>query len=523
MTSESTSTKTIIKSPISFQETGFFGSLFLAYLNKDLRLEPYINRFPDIGAFEMQIKEKEKQFSPPMRALLKERLTLQMGHELSPAQVQNLAELESPRTFTISCGHQLNLAGGPLYVAYKILTVIALAEKLTKQFPEYRFVPLHWLASEDHDNEEISAFRFFGQSYQFQFPGEGAVGPMKTADLASQLAAIKDIPSWMSEAYGSNLDLTLATRKWLQHCFGNQGLLVLDGNDVEFKKAFFPLAWKEIEQPWVEKAVLEDTQKLQEIGFKEQIHPRPINLFYLAEGVRTRLEWRDGKLATTDGKQAWKKEEAKSFFEANPQSLSPNVAFRPLYSQIILPDLAFVGGPAEVAYWMQLKSVFGLANVSFPMLIPRFSALYMPHHQARKWQKTGLSTADLFKEMAEIKRELLLPEGLLPDLETIYSGLIQWASEVDPTLVGAVKAELTRMEKQAEGLQKRIQKAAELKNEQQMQQILNLKAKLFPDGGLQERTESWLSFLVQDPNWLETIKSCIDPMDFRFQVLLESD
>ncbi len=215
--------------------------------------------------------------------------------------------------------------------------------------------------------------------------------------------------------------------------------------------------------------------------------------------------------------------QARSFFERNPERLSPNVAFRPLYSQLLLPDVAFVGGPAEIAYWLQLGTVFEVAKVPFPILIPRFSALYLNPQQVRKMEKLHLSAADLFKDQAELKRDLFLPDGLIPDLEVVFQNMLSWAQSVDVTLVPATKAEFARMQKQLEGLQKRIQKAAEMKNEQQIGQINNLITNLFPNGNLQERSESWLSFLVSDPDWLKKIAASIQPLDFRFQVLLDKN
>jgi uncharacterized protein YllA (UPF0747 family) len=109
----------------------------------------------------------------------------------------------------------------------------------------------------------------------------------------------------------------------------------------------------------------------------------------------------------------------------------------------------------------------------------------------------------------------------LPDLEQIYSALLEWAQKTDPTLVPAGKAELSKMSKIAEAFQKRIQKSAEAKEEQKLKQVSQLWERFFPGGGLQERTESWLSFFVTDPDWLNKVYDAIDPLDFRFHILEE--
>lgn len=506
---------------ISFAQTGFFSSLFQAYINGDERLNPLVNRFPDGAAFQQQMEEKAQNYPQRMRALLQSRLSAQMGENLFDRQKQHLEILSYENTFSVSCGHQLNLAGGPLYVAFKIWTVIRLAADLEKQYPGYRFVPIHWLATEDHDWDEVAAFRYFGESHTFQTTEKGAVGRMNTKGIADQLSAIKDMPSWMPNTYRDGKTIAEATRLWLQKVFGHEGLLVIDADDIELKRELLPLAMKELQQPWIEAAVKKDTLYLENLGFKPQIHAREINLFYLGEGERLRLEKKGDSILTVDGPHSWTLSEAEQYFSQHPGALSPNVAFRPLFSQMILPDVAFVGGPAEVSYWMQLKTVFSEAQCTFPLLIPRFSGLYLTNQQAKKWQKLGFSAADLFKELASLKKELLVPEGLLPDLEKIFAPLISYAADTDLTLVPAVKAELTRMQKQAEGLQKRIQKSAENRHELQIQQISALKSKLFPGGGLQERTESWLSFYHNDPKWAQRVFSSIHPLDFRFQIITE--
>lgn len=508
--------------PVPFENTGFFSPLFQAYIQRDERFKGLVNHFPDSGAFQLQMEEKARNYPERMRILLQNRLRAQMGDDLSDKQKQHLDSLTDARTFSVSCGHQLNLAGGPMYVAYKIWTIIRLAADLESQYPGYRFVPIHWLATEDHDWEEVADFRYYGGKYSFQTQSKGAVGRMHSADIADQLAAIKDMPSWMVNTYRQGKTVTGATRLWLQKVFGAEGLLVIDADDAELKKELLPLAIKELQHPWIETAVKNDTQYLESLGFKSQIHAREINLFYLGTGERLRLEKKDETIRTVDGPYSWPLAGAELYFSQHPDVLSPNVAFRPLFSQILLPDVAFIGGPAEVSYWMQLRTVFAEAQVTFPLLIPRFSGLYLTQNQARKWKKLGFSPEDLFKELPSLKKEFLVPENLLPQLEAMYANLIVYAAETDITLVPTVKAELNRMQKQAEGVQKRIQKAAEQRHEQQIQQIIQLKNQLFPHGGLQERTESWLSFYHNDPDWGKKVFSRIHPLDFRFQVLIEN-
>ena len=507
--------------PTAFRKVRPLPPLLQLYADRNPAIQPFITDFPDFQSIEKQVGLKSASYSAEMRSLLLTTLRAQTGAKATASQAKNLELLKDSNTFSVSCGHQLNLAGGPVYMLYKILTVIKLADILNQKFPQYHFVPIHWLASEDHDLDEVKSVQFFGQKVDFQVDQTGAVGRMNTNGLSTQMEAIRDFPAWMSAAYSGDKTLTEATRVWLRHTFGDRGLLILDADVPELKKAFHDLALRELTQPWVEKKVLEQTGKLEKAGLKSQIHPRPINLFYLTDSERLRLEEKDGKIQTVEGKYSWGKEEAIQHFNKNPQELSPNAAFRPLYSQVLLPDVAFIGGPAEVAYWLQLGTIFEEAKIPMPLLLPRFSAVYLNAGLTKKMEKLGLTPEDLLKEDHELKKEAsgISTELALPNLERVYSGLLAFAQQVDPTLVPMAKGELTKVEKMVEGIQKRIVKAAENKNEQQITQILNLVRKLFPEGGLQERSEGWLTFVVNDPDWLNKIYDAIDPLDLRFSIL----
>lgn len=495
------------------------------YSECDPTLQPFITNFPDPQAIQEQIQKKQVAFDSSARKLLVQVLQEQTGVSPTIAQQRNLDWLSHNKTFTVSCGHQLNIAGGPVYMAYKILTVLKLTEQLNREYPDFHFVPVHWLASEDHDLEEILSISFFGQKIKFDIDQTGATGRMRTGNLAGQMKSIRDFPAWMVKAYEDSTTLSVATRAWLQTAFGEKGLLVIDADHKTLKEAFVSMATREIDQPWVEREVVISTKALEANGVKSQIHPRPINLFYLTDKERLRLEEADGKLKTVGGNFEWGKKEGINHFKENPQTLSPNVAFRPVYSQLVLPDIAFVGGPAEIAYWLQLSGVFRESGIPMPLLIPRFSAAFVNQALSKKMSRLGLKANDLLKEDQELKKEAtgINTEITLPDLEAVYQKLLMLAQEVDPTLVPMAKSELSKAAKIAEGIQKRISKAAEQKNETRINQILALVRKLFPEGTLQERTESWLSFVAADPEWLDKVYSQIKPLQFSFNILIDRE
>ena len=507
-----------------FEDLKVFSTLFLDYINADPKLASFVSGFPNMESIKNQIELKKNSFGLNQRQILVKRLSAQYGKiGLSPKQSENLELLKKENTFSVSCGHQLNIAGGPVYVAYKILSVIKLAESLSKKFTDYQFVPIHWMATEDHDLEEISSFSFFSNKIEVSIPQQGAVGKMQTEGISDQLKKIKDFPEWMEAVYTKGENLTEATRLWIQSVFGSMGLLTIDGDDMELKGSLSDSQLEELLNPWVETKVAENSDSLLKLGYKPQINPRKINLFYLEKDRRIRLEESDGKIQTIDEQFVWEKSEAIKFFKESPEKLSPNVALRPLYSQVLLPDVAFVGGPAEISYWLQLKKVFEYKNVPFPILFPRYSGLYIPLAQSKKMEKIGLQTSDIFLDIKDIKKNILPMEWERPLLERVYSDLIHFAQKIDATLEPLVRGELARMEKSVDGLEKRIIKATEQKNEVLINQINGLIGKLFPNGNLQERTESWISFLATNKNWINEVYEVIDPFNFSFSVIKEMD
>jgi len=329
----------------------------------------------------------------------------------------------------------------------------------------------------------------------------------------------------MAEAYQPNLTLCEATRNWLNYYFGEKGLLILDPDKKELKASFLPVMLQELKSDLLHQTISLQTNNLEKLGYEAQLHTRELNLFFLDKHKRERLVRNGNSISTADATKSWTLDEAQEFFSENPDCLSPNAALRPLYSQQLLPDVAFIGGPAEIAYWLQLKPAFELHQLPFPMLIPRFSAMLLPANRISRMEKLSLSAEDLFEDTTMLRRKLALGETeiSLPELRPVFTDLLKLAASQDASLVPALEAEISRMETMAEGMGKRIRKAAEKKAETQLKQLDNLLEFCFPGGSLLERTESWLSLITRNPESLNEISALISPLDFRFQVLQETD
>jgi bacillithiol biosynthesis cysteine-adding enzyme BshC len=515
--------------PVSFEAAGQFSPLFLDYMAGHEALKPFYHRFPALEAFGPQAEEKGRQFTQEARHRLADALHRQYAHLGDRVPAAQIDLLRQPQTFTVTTGHQLNIFSGPLYFIYKIASAINLAKRLAEAYPQHRFVPVYWMATEDHDFEEIRSFWLFGQKRVWETAAAGAVGRLATDSLAPLLEALPELPGFFREAYRAGQTLAQATRAYVHHLFGGQGLLCLDGDDAALKAALVPMMEEDLFRQSAKLQVEQADAALASLGYKTQIYARYINFFYLENGLRERIEWDGQAFQVLRTDLRFSPDEMRALLAAHPERLSPNVVLRPLYQELLLPNLAYLGGPAEVAYWLQLKGIFDAQGVLFPLLMPRNFAMLVSGGNAKKFQKLGLAAEELFLEPHELKRRFVAKHAEAPldlsaelaGLEALFAAISAKATEVDPSLAGAVGAEQQKAAKSLEQLEKRMQKAAERQQETALQQLLGLKDKLFPNGSPQERVDNFLNFYLNDPAFLDKILASFDPLDFRMQVLVE--
>ncbi|HNT50448.1 MAG TPA: bacillithiol biosynthesis BshC, partial [Cyclobacteriaceae bacterium] len=226
---------------LDFSETRSFSSFFLDYIQQTDSLKSFYSRFPLLENFEGQIKEKSKSFSQQQRDILYQALTQQYQDiEVSDKVKNNLTSLKNSNTFTVTTGHQLNVFTGPLYFVYKIVTVINACKKLKQQYPAYDFVPVYWMASEDHDYEEIKSLRVQGKKYTWVTQQTGAVGRFNTQGLTELANEIPGDTTLFKTAYSKGKTLSSAARQYVNQLFQQEGIVVIDADDANLKKALIP-------------------------------------------------------------------------------------------------------------------------------------------------------------------------------------------------------------------------------------------------------------------------------------------
>ncbi|MEQ9425405.1 MAG: bacillithiol biosynthesis cysteine-adding enzyme BshC [Cyclobacteriaceae bacterium] len=515
---------------INLEETGSFSPIFIKYLNEASELKPFYGLPPKISSFEAQIEQK--QFPKSHRKTLCEVLNAQYDSlDISDNVTANLEALQNDNTFTITTGHQLNICTGPLYFLYKIVTVVNACKSLKKAHPDKEFVPVYWMASEDHDLDEIDHFFLYGKEVKWETDQTGAVGRMDPKSLDQIFDQLPEIADVFIRAYSESKTLADAVRYYVNELFGESGVVVIDADDKRLKAEFAEVIKDDLINNTANNLVEACSGKLDEMGFKTQVFPREINFFLLEQGSRDRILHQDGVYGVKSSSERYSKEEILKLVDSNPEKFSPNVILRPLYQETILPNLAYVGGPAEVAYWLQLKPVFDHYKTSFPVLMPRNFGLIITRPVMRKIEKTGISSNDLFKPFDQLKADYIKAhtdneihlENEVKRIQETFENIRQKAVEVDPTLDGFVGAECAKTVKSLENIEKRIHKSEERNQEVAVQQLDSIKNKLFPNGSLQERRDNFLNFYVNNRDLIDQLLDKFDAFDFSMHILKEEE
>ncbi len=524
---------------IPFRDTNYFSSFICDYLDQNVDLQSLYGRFPELDNFKDQIEEKQASFSMQHREILMKALQNQYGQaKASDKTIENISLLKKGNTFTVVTGHQLNLFTGPLYFLYKIVSTINLTRTLKEKYPDFHFVPVYWMATEDHDFEEINYFNLYGKKVQWNRSDGGAVGEFDTIGLdkvfeafASQIGVSQNaerLKLLFEQTYIQYDNLADATRYLANELFGEYGLVIVDGNDKELKRLFVPYVKQELSQKTTYSNVLSKVEEIEDLGYKAQVNPREINLFYITKGLRERIVERDGSYFVNNTEISWSNDELLEHLNEAPERFSPNVLMRPLYQEVILPNLCYIGGGGELAYWLELKESFKAFEVPFPMLLLRNSVLIETKKQAEKLKKLEISDSELFLKQHElINHKVRKISNIEIDftlqrehLKKQFVEMYQLAKQTDVTFYGAVKSQEIKQLKGLDMLEKRLLKAQKRKLRDHVQRMIDLQNDLFPNQSLQERNKNFSEiYLEYGENLIPTLIKSLNPLQQEFVIL----
>ncbi|MGR3854986.1 bacillithiol biosynthesis cysteine-adding enzyme BshC [Chryseobacterium indologenes] len=515
--------KTINK--ISFNDIESIPQLVKDFLHQ--KIEGFENNTFSLEHFRQQIHLKKDSFASEKRNILADVFESQLASlTLSSKQKENLDRIKQPNTFTITTGHQLNLFSGPVFFVYKILQTIKTCTYLKENFPDFNFVPVYWMASEDHDFAEINHFKTENNYYETNGKSGGPVGRIEISDtyfISEFEKEFKDsvfgteLILMMKEAYKAGNTLTEAIKILVNRLFSEFGLLILDGDSVELKNQIKTIFKDELLNFSLQKTSKDKVDFLTEKYGKVQVNPREINLFYLSD-TRDRIEFNGQKYIIVDKAIQFTEEEILAELENHPEKFSPNALMRPVYQENVLPNLAYIGGNAEIMYWLELKDYFSKINIPFPILIPRNSMLFLKEKTLGKIEKLDLKIEDFFRNFTVLTNQKILKDNfvlrLLEEKEEVlisnFSALKASAETTERSFGNMVKAEEVRQLKSFKRMKKRLLHAEKIKQNELLERLENLFLDVHPAKTWQERVYNFSVFFSDyGYSWLE---NCLEEM-----------
>lgn len=522
---------------IPFRSTQVFSNLINDYLEGKGTAHNFVQYTPNIEGYRAAIEGRKKH--PINRTLLFEVLTKQYANlKQEKAVNDHIALLKKDTTFVITSAHQPNLFTGPLYFFYKIIHAIQLASSLKARFPEYDFVPVYYMGSEDADLEEVGAFNLDHTKCQWVTKQTGAIGRMQVDDALLKL--VQQLENYwtilpqgqkaleiLKEAYQKGKTISEATLSFVHAFFGSKGLLVLEPDNAALKAAFIPVMEKELLTAFSHEAIQPTIAALSK-EYHVQSEGRTINLFYLKENIRARIQKQGEQYIIVDTDIQFTASEIISELHQYPERFSPNVILRGVYQETILPGVVFVGGGGELAYWMELKNVFLQVGVHYPLLQLRNSFLLIRQKQAEQWAAMQFEDQDLFKpildlEIAYVKKyasQTLDLQGQINHLTTVYANIKNEVEKVDITLGTHTENLAQQAKAKLLALEKKMVRAERRKQSVAIQRIHRIKKELFPKDNLQEREEHFSKWVGQyDLTWIDTIMEHSKGLESKFSII----
>ncbi|MBI4548454.1 MAG: bacillithiol biosynthesis cysteine-adding enzyme BshC [Ignavibacteriae bacterium] len=518
---------------------GGFSGLFIDYLNDFRKVQQYFEiDFHSLQNFSSHVERVRAQCKH--RSAVVEVLKEQnQRFGASQNTFENIDQLVNDNTVAVVTGQQVGILGGPLYTVYKIITAIKLAKQLNASYPQYKFIPVFWLEGEDHDFEEVNKVGLLNPDHQpikVEYLVNGKrpdknVGPVGEIILDGYIQAFfenvqktltnseykKTLLQFLQESYAQNVTLNQAFASSLNKFFESEGLVFISSNDKRLKHILSPIFQKELQEyPKISQLIIQQSAELEE-QYHAQIKTKALNLFLFHKGGRYFIEPRENDFSLKGTRQYFQKEELLRIAAETPELLSPNVALRPICQDTLLPTLAYVAGPSEVAYFAQLKSVYAYFNLTMPIIYPRASATIVEEKLERILEKYQLDLIEFFGHQEKINRKVidLISEVKIDEMfqETqrrIHDQLNELKfglNYIDSTLLGPLESTKDKIESYLNVLKEKVVAAQQRKHEIALRQVQKVSNSIFPNKDFQERELSIIYFMnkygLEFVKWLQ--------------------
>lgn len=524
---------------ISFEATRAFSSLSTDYLKQDANLRPFYKHAASGEGIQNAIAERAS--FPVNRELLVTTLQKQYEGVATTDLVQeNIRKLGEENTFTVCTAHQPNIFTGYLYFIYKIAHVIKLAEELGERYPGKNFVPVYYMGSEDNDLDELNHIYLNGDELVWDTDQGGAVGRMRAKGIEKLIEQISgqlgifeygaDLITLLKACYQPGSSIQQATLQLTDALFRKYGLVVLIPDHPDFKRQMIPVFEDDLFNHTAF-SLVKDTAALLSVHYHAQVNPREINLFYMTDHLRERIVEENGRYSINNTEISFSAAEIKEELYNHPERFSPNVVLRGLFQETILPNIVFVGGGSEIAYWLELKKMFEHYKVPYPVILLRNSFLIVNKDMSQLMSKLSIDGPALFEDENSLLSAIVLKNSAQrlslteekQSLFSLYEKTEQSAGAVDATLINHVKALYARASSGIEGLEKKLLRSEKRKYEEQKRQLHKLKSSLFPNGVLQERIENFLPYYARSGGvFIDRIYDNSAGLRQEFGILVES-
>ena len=527
------------KTSISFNKIRLFRKLIHDFSSLDSNLTPFLKSFVSLDAItsNLSVKKPNREI---FSSVIKEQYdqTVFLNSDMSTVYL-NISKLSKKNVYTITTGHQLNVLLSPLFLIYKIISVIAYANYLNRKIKDHYFVPCFWMATEDHDFDEIKSLNLYGKNYHWDLITQDAVGNLSSKSIVNLLSAIKNVLNESKHgqelfniynySYTQNINYANATRSLLSSLFADYGLVVVDGNHAKFKKIFAPYLQLEIEHSHIYKTVSDTNQLLKE-SYRPEINSMKHNIFYLKNSIRSKIQFNQINYFTHDHNQMWSKSQLIDEISSFPDRFSPNVFLRTVYQECIMPNILYLGGPSEISYWIQLKKLFNTLDIDYPFLDLRAHFLILNQKISHIMKKFNLNENHLFLPYDEQIKYVLQNESLINldnDYLVFYNQLRTMEKKIS-TIKGFPLNSLHVFEKRFQNefsrLSSKLLKFEKTQKPNILKQIQYVNAFLFPDNSTQERARSFIPYYIKyGKDFFDLLIKESPIFDNKYTILTEED
>lgn len=499
-----------------------YNDLFIDYLNNFEKVSQFFSFSPDGQGMMSSINSKKESYRNERISRIELAEILKSQNKFfnsGESTFLNIEFLKEENTFAVVTGQQIGLLTGNLYTLIKALNAVQLSRSLSAKYTDYKFVPVFWLEADDHDFLEVNNINIFDSSNQLKnisyfekgVEKERYLTPTGRIELDPEIETFKQklretllqtdftetLFDYINRSYKEGIDLITAFARFFNYITGDRGIIFCNPTDKELKKMMIPVFEKELNTfPQTCEMIVDSSARLESKEYEPQVKPRSINLFYTHNNNRHLVEVKEDKFSLRHTRQKFDKEEFFHLLYTNPDNFSPNVILRPVCQDYLLPTIAYVGGPSEVAYFAQFGKVYNFFDMEVPVIFPRSSITFLEKRVESFIEKYGIGFDELFDE-EQVTKKLLgkvnehnieeIFGNFEDDLNAIMYTYSLKLDEVDKNLTINLKNKFEKFKENIAASKKKFEESQIMQNDTTGSKLSSVINSVYPNSNPQER------------------------------------